>query len=82
MSSSPYLVKRERGNIYLVGRNIDLVGELAAEAAMCNWNKTKPHSLPYGYVSNRIVRDGTLHLHMTLLARKEISQLVKNYQGE
>ena len=75
---SPHL-KRERGSVYLVGDDIDFVGNLVASEAASNRlnEKSIGYVFPPKYVSNRDKRDGA-HRHMTLLSRREIAQLVKN----
>eukprot|EP00533_Pseudo-nitzschia_delicatissima_P015534 CAMPEP_0197265110 /NCGR_PEP_ID=MMETSP1432-20130617/2205_1 /TAXON_ID=44447 /ORGANISM="Pseudo-nitzschia delicatissima, Strain UNC1205" /LENGTH=119 /DNA_ID=CAMNT_0042729823 /DNA_START=164 /DNA_END=520 /DNA_ORIENTATION=+ len=64
------ILKRERGNLYLAGADIDFVGKVAADAVVKDWH------FPQDCVANRIVRDG-VHQHMTLLSRQEISYLVE-----
>ena len=64
------ILKRERGNLYLAGADIDLVGNLATEAAL------KENQLTQTCKRNRITRDG-IHHHITLLSTKEIGELVK-----
>ena len=66
---SPSIAKRERGNLYLAGEDIDFVANRAVEASL------DEGILSQACVTNRVTRDGT-HYHMTLLSVKEIRDLV------